>query len=110
VPARAVENQRDMLVIPDGRGESFEKRLHACAVRIRQDQREGVVGAGLDGGVDVGRYIALIEEARRPLTPLPPDVADAPLLSDPRLVLKIEAKPLIFMRTLYFFQRSQGSF
>jgi hypothetical protein len=37
-------------------------------------------------------------------------MADAPLLTDPRLVLEIQAKPLAFMRTLNFLQRSQGSF
>jgi hypothetical protein len=99
-----------MLVILDGRGESIEKRLHSCAVRIRQHQRERVVGAWLDSGVDVGGYIALIQEAWRSLAALPPDMADAPLLSDARLVLKIEANPLVSMRTLKFLQRSRGSF
>ena len=84
--------------------------LHSCAVGVRQDQRERVVGAGLDGGIDVGRHIALVEEAWRSFAPLPPDMADAPLLSDARLVLKIEAKPLVIMRTLKFLQRSRGSF
>jgi hypothetical protein len=37
-------------------------------------------------------------------------MADAALLPDARLVLEIEAKPLVFMRTLYSLQRSQGSF
>jgi hypothetical protein len=52
----------------------------------------------------------LIEEARRPLAALPPDVADASLLADSRLVLEIEAQALVSMRTLNFFQGSQGSF
>ena len=46
----------------------------------------------------------------RPLAALPPDVADAALLSDARLVLKIEAQALVFMRMLNFLQGSQGSF
>jgi hypothetical protein len=99
-----------MLVICDGRGERFEECLHACAVRVRQYEREGVVGARLDGGVDVGRDIALIEQARRPLAALPPDVADAPLLSDARLVLKIQAKPLALMCIGNLSERAQGSF
>jgi hypothetical protein len=99
-----------VLVIGNGRRERIEKRLHSRAVRIRQDQRERIVGAGLDGGVDVGGYIALIQEARRPFAALPPDMADATLLPDARLVLEIQAKPLVFMRKLYFLQRSQGSF
>src|SRR5690606_39824846 len=110
VPPRAVQHQRDVLVIGNGLCERIEKRPHSRAVRIRQDQREGIVGAGLDGGVDVGGYIALIKEARRSLAALPPDMTDATLLPDARLVLEIQAKPLVFMRTLYFSHRSQGSF
>jgi len=56
------------------------------------------------------RIIALVEEAGRALAALPPDVADASLLSNARLVLEIEAKSLVFMRMLYFLQRAQGSF
>jgi hypothetical protein len=91
-------------------GESLEERLHAGAIRIGQDQRERVVAAGLDGGVDVGGYVALIDEPRRPLAALPPDVADAPLLADARLVLEVEAQALVFMRALNVLQGSQGSF
>jgi hypothetical protein len=41
-----------MLVVSDRCGERIEERLHSCAVGIRQDQRERVVGARLHGGVD----------------------------------------------------------
>ena len=110
VPSRAVENERDVLVVSDRLGEGVEKHLHARAVRIRQNQREGVVRAGLYRRVDVGVHITLIEQARRSLTALPPDVADAALLPDARLVLEIEAQALVFMRTLNFLQDAQGSF
>ena len=110
MPAGTVEHKRDVLIIRDRLGERVEKRLHPNAVGIRQDQRERVVGAGLDRGVDVGVDIALIEQARRSLAALPPDVADAPLLADARLVLEIEPQALVFMRMLNFFQGSQGSF
>ena len=83
--ARAVEHERDVLVICDRRGESVEKRLHSRAVRIGQDQRERVVGAGLDHGVDIGVDVALIDEARRSLAALPPDVAGATFLADARV-------------------------
>ena len=110
VPSSAVENERDVLVRSDHLGERVEKHLHTRAVRIRQNEREGVVRAGLDGRVDVGVHIALIEQARRTLTALPPDVADAALLPDARLVLEIEAQALVFMRVLNFLQDAQGSF
>jgi hypothetical protein len=35
VPARAVEHERDMLVLSDRPGEGREDRLHAYAVRLR---------------------------------------------------------------------------
>jgi hypothetical protein len=110
VPAGAVEHERDVLAVRDRLGECVEKRLHCDPVGVGQDQRERVVGAGLDGGVDVGVDIALIEQARRSLAALPPDVADAALLPDARLVLEIEAQALVFKRTLNFFQGSPGSF
>ena len=83
---------------------------HCDPVGVGQDQRERVVGAGLDGGVDVGVDIALIEQARRSLAALPPDVADAPLLPDARLVLEIEAQALALMCIGNLFERSPGSF
>src|SRR5215210_5009971 len=99
-----------MLVFSDRLGEGLEKCLHASAVRIRQNQRERIVGTGLDGRVDVGVHIALIEKAWRALATLPPDMADTPLLSDTCLILEIEAQELVFMRTLNSLQGSQGSF
>jgi hypothetical protein len=84
--------------------------LHADAVRFRQDQREGIVGARLDRGVDIGVGVALIDATRRALAALPPDVAGSALLPDARLVLEEQPQPLIFVRTLYFYQGSQGSF
>ena len=110
MPTGAVEYERDVFAFSYRRGERVEKRLHANDIRIGQDQREGVVGAGLDGGVDISIRVALIGEARRPLTALPPDVADAPLLSDAGLVLKIQAQALGFVRMLNSLQDFPGSF
>jgi hypothetical protein len=92
-----------MLVVCDRHGEGLEKYLHCRPVRVRQDERERVVGARLDDRIDIGGYVALIEEAWRALTPLPPNMADAPLLPDTRLILEIEAQALAFMRMLNFF-------
>ena len=110
VPAGTIEHDGDVLVISDRPGEGFEKRLHAHAIRVGQDQRECIVGTGLDRGVDVGVHVALIEEPRRSLAALPPDVAHAPLLADARLVLEIQAQSLVFIRALNFFQDFPGSF
>ena len=82
-------NTTDVLVLIDRRGEGVEERLHARRVGVRQDQHKIVVGAGLDGGVDISVGVALVEKTSRALAALPPDVADATFLPDARFVLKI---------------------
>jgi hypothetical protein len=110
VPAGPVYNKRDVLVLIDRRGEGVEEHLHARRVGVRQDQREIVVGARLDGGVDVGVGVALVEKTSRAFAALPPDVANATFLPDAGFVLEIKAQMLIFVRTLNYFQDPQGSF
>jgi hypothetical protein len=61
---------------------------------MRQDQREGIVGAGLDGREDVGEREAPVGDASWPLAAPPPDMARSPFLSDARLVLKEETYAL----------------
>src|SRR5215470_9846754 len=97
-------NTTDVLVLSDRRGEGVEERLHARRVGVRQDQHEIVVGARLDGGVDVGVGVALIEDAPRAFGALIPDVADATFLPDACFVREIKPETLIFMRKLKLFQ------
>ena len=85
--------------------EAVQKSLHRCCIGIRQNKREGIVRARLDGGEDIGEGEALIAKPRRALPALPPDMADAPLLADARLVLEEQPEALAFMRTLKFFQK-----
>jgi hypothetical protein len=99
-----------VLVGGDGCREAIEKLLHRLGVDIRHDEREAVVGAGLDGRKDVGEREAFVAEARRPLTTLPPNVTGPALLSDARLVLKEQADALIFVRTLNASEQRRGSF
>jgi hypothetical protein len=76
-----VEDQGDVLVLADGCSELLEEPLHRLGVGVRQHEREGLVGAGLDGREDVGEREAPIAQARRPLAALPPDATRAPFLS-----------------------------
>ena len=110
MPAGSVYNKRDVLAFSNRRGKSVEEHLHARRVGVGQDQHEIVVGAGLDGGVDVGVGVALVEKATRALAALPPDVADATFLPDACFVLEIKAQALIFVRMLNYFQDPLGSF
>jgi hypothetical protein len=110
VPARLVEDHRHMLVRGDSFGKAVEEHLHRCCIGIGQHQRKAIIRARLNGSEDIGEGEALVAEARRALAPFPPDMADAPLLADPGLVLEEQAKALAFMRTLKFFQKLRGSF
>jgi hypothetical protein len=62
--------------------------LHCRRIRIRHDEGEGIIRTRLDGREDVGEGETLVAEPRRPLAPLPPDVADTAFLANPRLILK----------------------
>ena len=106
-----------MLVLCDRRREAIEEFLHRLGIDVWQDERESVVGAGLDGCEDVGEREALVAQAGRALTAPPPDVTGPPLLSNARLVpgsspgqaLEEQADAL-FICMLKFSQKSRGSF
>ena len=110
MPAGLVEHQGDVLGLHDRLREAIEELLHRLGIHVWQDEREGVVGAGLDGCEDVGKREALVAQARRALPALPPNVTGAPLLADARLILEEQPYPLAVMRTLKFSQDSRGSF
>ncbi len=110
VPSGLIGEHGHVLVVGDRGGEAIEELLHRLGIGPRHHQSEGVVGAGLDGGEDVGEREALVGKAWRALAPRPPDVADAALLADARLILEEQPNPLAFMRTLKFSQDLRGSF
>ena len=99
-----------MFAFGDGFCEAVQKDLHRCRVGIGQHQREGIVRAWLYGSKDIGEGEALVAEPGRALAPLPPDMTDASLLPDPGFVLKEQAKALVFVRMLKFFQKRRSSF
>jgi hypothetical protein len=94
VPTGSIEDQHDVLVVLDRLGELVEVDLHGVRRDFGQHEREGIVGTGLDGAVDVGERVALIALARRALAARVPAMADAALLADARLVLKEETYAL----------------
>jgi hypothetical protein len=99
-----------MFVFPERRSEAVEELLHRCRIGIGQHQREGIMGAGFHGGEDIGEGEALVAEARRALAPFPPDMANAALLADARLVLEEQANALAFMTCTDRLQQRRGSF
>jgi hypothetical protein len=97
MPASLIENHHRMFVVSDGFCKAVEKDLHRRRIGIGHHQREGVVRARLYGGEDVGEGKAPVAKPRRPLPALPPDMADAALLADARLILEEQAQALAFM-------------
>jgi hypothetical protein len=110
MPACPVKHHHGMVLLGKRFGEAIKKHLHRCRIGIRQHKCEGMISARLNGSEDVGKGEAFIAQARRALAPLPPDVADAALLADARLVLEEQAKALVFMRMLNFFEKHRSSF
>jgi hypothetical protein len=93
-----------MLVLANGRGESFKELLHRFGVGVGQDEGETVVRAGLNASEDVGEREALVAQAQGALAALPPDMAGSTLLTYPCLVLEKQPDALVFMRSLKFFE------
>lgn len=69
----------------------LEREKRRLGVDVGQDQREGVVGAGLHGREDVGERGALVGDAARTLAAPPPHMAGAAFLADPRLIPEEDA-------------------
>ena len=97
MPTRLIEDHRHVLVPSDGFREAVEEGLHRSRIHIGHHQRKRVVRTRLHGGEDVGEGEALVAKPRRTLAAPPPDMADAALLADARLVLKEQAQALAFM-------------
>ena len=104
MPPRLIENQQDMLVRVNRFGELVEIELHGVGRDLGQDKRKGVIGARLDGAIDIGEGVALIASPRRPLAPREPAVTDAPLLADAGFILEKETDFLALVRFAYRFQ------
>lgn len=100
MPARLIEDHRDVLVVTDGGGEAVEKLLHGGGVHFGHDEREGSIGAGLNACENIGECETIVGDARRPLSARPPHTARPSLLSDARFVLEEQPQTLVFMRTL----------
>jgi hypothetical protein len=81
---------------PGGHGlrEFSEEQVHRRGVEPGQHQCDASVARRADGADDPGRLIADVTPPARGLAALPPDIAGAPLLPDPRLVLAPDLKPL----------------
>ena len=110
MPTRLIEDHHRMFVISDGFRKAVEEDLHRRRIGIGHHQREGVAGARLDGGEDVGEGEAPVAKSRRPLAALAPDMTDPAFLADARFVLEEQAQALAFMTYADCSQQHWGSF
>jgi len=84
--------------------------LHRRRIDIGHHQRESIVRAWLHRREDVGEGEALIAKPRRTLAAPPPDMTNAALLTDARLVLEEQAKAFAFMMSTDGFQQRRSPF
>ena len=110
MPAGLIEDHRHMFIRSDGFGKAVEEGLHRDRIGIGHHQSKSIISARLHGGEDIGESEAPVAKPRRPLAALPPDMADAALLADARLVLEEQAQALILVRTLNVFQERRSPF
>ena len=110
MPTRLIEDHRYVLVFSDGFGKAVEEGLHRRRIGIGHHQRKGIICAGLYGSEDIGEGEALVAEPWRALAALPPDMADAALLANARLVLEEQAQAFAFMTYADGIQKRRSPF
>ena len=100
VTSGTVEDHDAVSVLGDlGRQLGQEPGHHPCVEPVHDESDLGVAGRA-DRTDYPGRTEALVAVHPGPLAALPPETADAPLLSDPALVLEYSSRRLSGWRTL----------
>src|SRR4051812_17337182 len=79
-----------MRALWQGRGKAVEEGLHGHRADLGDDQREGLVAAGADGGVEPGGGVTVVDDAFGAEATLVPDPDAAALLAHTGLVLAPE--------------------
>src|SRR5499427_7757186 len=107
MPARLVHQYNAMRPGRDGLSEFINKEVHRGGIEPGHHQGDAGVASRAYGPDDPRRLVADIAQTARGMAALPPDIAGPALLSDPRLVLAPDFKPLGFgMRLRDFGQAS----
>ncbi len=94
VPAGAVEDERGVAPGRHGAGQLGEEDVHGRGRDLGQDQRDALAALGTDRAEQVGGGEALLAHTARADPLLVPDMGDAALLADPRLVHEPQLDPL----------------
>src|SRR5215472_15541178 len=105
MPARLVHQHNAVRTRRHGLAEFGKEQVHCGGIEPGHHQSDTGVACRAYGADDPSRLVADIAQPARGMAALPPDIAGPPLLSDPRLVLAPDFKPL---GTLASLRRSSG--
>ena len=94
MPARLVHQHNPMRGGRDGLAEFSKEQVHRGGIEPGHHQGDAGVASRAYRADDPRRLVADIAQPARGIAALPPDIAGAPLLSDPGLVLAPDLKPL----------------
>ena len=94
MPACLVHQHNAMRIGRDGLSEFSKEEVHRSGVEPGHHQGDTGVTRRTYGPDDPSRLVADIAQPARGIAALPPDIAGAPFLSDPCLVLAPDFKPL----------------
>jgi len=99
-----------MLVLRYGFRKAVQEVLHRRRIGVGHHECEGIVCVRLNGRKDVSEDETLIAKPRWTLAAFPPDMTDAALLADARLVLEEQAQAFAFMTSTDGFQQRRSPF
>ena len=94
MPARLVHQHNGVRAGRDGLSEFGKEQVHRGGIEPAHHQGDPGVACRAYRPDDPSRLVADIAQPARGMAALPPDIAGPPFLSDPRLVLAPDFKPL----------------
>src|SRR4029077_16531579 len=106
MPARLVDQHNAMRTGRHGLCELSQKQVHRGGVEPGHHQGDTGVACRAYRPDDPSRLVADIAQAARGMAALPPNIASPAFLSDPRLVLAPDFKPLGFRMSLRDFPQA----
>ena len=105
VPSGTIDDHDGVDVVWQGGGEVGEEERHRGSVDEGEYQGEVLAAAGVHGGEDIGPLVTDLPRPPGPSAPMPPAMADPPLVADTGFVLEPELDAGLGMRGLDTLQR-----
>src|SRR6516225_5824191 len=95
---------------PGGLSEFSKEEVHRGGIELSHHQGDTGVACRAYGPDDPSGLVTDIAQPARGIAALPPDIASPPLLSDPRLVLASDFKPLDFRMSFWRVSINSGRY